>query len=100
MGNQDERIGYYRLTVAARMVGLSPTRVRHFVRVGLIAPARSERGVALLGEADLARLRKLRRLTTDLGLNAAGCEVVLRLLEEIESLRAELREREQGTASG
>ena len=95
MAEGQHSTGYYHLTVAARMVGLSPTRVRHFVRVGLIEPARIERGAALLGEAELARLRKLRRLTLDLGLNTAGCEVALRLLDEIEALRNELRRLER-----
>ena len=36
---------------------------------------------------ELARLRKIRRLHDDLGLNAAGVEVALRLLDEIENLR-------------
>jgi MerR family transcriptional regulator/heat shock protein HspR len=47
--------------------------------------------VSLYSEEDLARLRRLRRLSQDLGLNAAGVEVVARLIEELESLRAELR---------
>ena len=50
----------------------------------------AERGALLLDEPGLARLRKIRRLTTDLGLNLAGVEVVLRLLDELAGLRAEV----------
>jgi MerR family transcriptional regulator/heat shock protein HspR len=44
----------------------------------------------LFGATELAELRKIRRLTTDLGVNLAGVEVILRLTDELASLRANL----------
>ena len=41
-----------------------------------------EKGHPLFGPAELARFRKIRRLTRDLGVNLAGVEVILRLTEE------------------
>jgi MerR family transcriptional regulator/heat shock protein HspR len=79
---------YYRLTVAAQLVGMPPSRVRRYVEVGLVRTVVDERGATVLGTAELARLRKIRRLTNDLGLNVPGVEVALRLLDEIDSLRA------------
>lgn len=84
-GTQTE---YVRIEVAARLVGLQPTRVRRFVKSGLVNSTSDERGRPLLGTADLARLRKIRRLTNELGLNVVGVEVVLRLLDEIDAMRA------------
>ena len=81
---------YWRLEVAAAQARLPATRVRRYVRLGLVRPVRHEGRVPLFGEAELARLRKIRRLADDLGLNAAGIEVTLRLLDEIEALRAAL----------
>jgi MerR family transcriptional regulator/heat shock protein HspR len=81
---------YYRLTVAAHLVGMQPSRVRRYVEVGLIRTVVDERGTPVLGPAELARLRKIRRLTNDLGLNVPGVEVALRLLDEIDNLRAGL----------
>lgn len=86
-----ERTRYHRIEVAARLVDLHPSAVRRCVRAGIVRPVAVEQGSPLFGEAELARLRKVRRLTQDLGLNLAGVEVVLRLLDEIETLRAELR---------
>ena len=83
---------YYRIAVAARLVGLPPARLRRYVRAGLVQPTGEERGAPLLGERELARLRRMRRLTVDLGLNAAGVEVAMRLLDEIAALRAQLAE--------
>ena len=81
---------YYRLEVAAHLVGLSVSRVRRCVRAGLVQPARVEGGFPLFGKSELARLRKIRRLLADLGLSLAAVEVVLHLLDEIAHLRAEV----------
>ena len=75
------------LEAAARLVHVPPARIRYYVRVGLIRPVRTEGRLVYFGDAELARLRKIRRLQDDLGLNAAGVEVALRLLDEIENLR-------------
>ena len=80
---------YCSVEVAAHLAGLSVTRVRRLVRTGLIQPSIVERGRPLFGEVELARLRKIRRLTTDLGVNLAGVEVILRLTDELYALRAE-----------
>ena len=77
----------YELETAARLTRLSPARVRRYVRVGLIRPARVEGRNTFFSDAELARLRTIRRLGEDLGLNAAGVEVVLRLVDEIRTLR-------------
>ena len=90
--NAQQAARYWRLEVAAELVRLPPARVRRYVRRGLIHPARVEGRVLLFGEAELARLRRIRRLSEDLGLNLAGIEVTLRLLDEIEMLRAAVQQ--------
>ncbi len=81
---------YYRLEVAARLVGLSPVRVRRYVASGLVRPAVEDPSGPLLSEAELARLRKIRRLRDDLGLDDPAIAIVLSLLDEVASLRKEL----------
>jgi MerR family transcriptional regulator/heat shock protein HspR len=83
--------GYYRIEVVAEQVGLSPARIRAYERAGLIRPTRVQGRTRLYGEEELARLRRLRRLSQDLGLNPAGVEIVARLIDDLEALRAELR---------
>jgi MerR family transcriptional regulator, heat shock protein HspR len=77
---------YCNVEVAAHLVQLPASRVRRYLKAGLVHPAVIERGKPLLGPLELARLRKIRRLAEDLGLNYAGVEVVVRLLDEIERL--------------
>lgn len=92
--------GYYRPHEAAELVGLAPARVRRYLQVGLIRVEVTDRGEPLLGALELERLRKIRRLTTDLGLNLSAVQVVLRLLDEIEMLRSEVERSRRTPATG
>jgi MerR family transcriptional regulator/heat shock protein HspR len=87
MSVEREPIGYCRLDAAARLVRLPPGRVRRYVRAGLVQPARVEGRAPLFGEDELARLRRIRRLVDDLGVNVAGVEIILRLVDELAALR-------------
>jgi MerR family transcriptional regulator, heat shock protein HspR len=90
---------YYRIEVAANLVGLPAARVRRYLKVGLVQASSDERGVLVLETTELVRLRKIRRLTTDLGLNLAGVEVVLRLLDQIDQMQALLDQSSAPNAS-
>jgi MerR family transcriptional regulator/heat shock protein HspR len=93
MNDGTGRLAVYELETAARLTRLPPARVRRYVRVGLVRPTRVEGRTAFFSEAELARLRTIRRLGEDLGLNGAGVEVVLRLIDEIRTLRKALEAR-------
>ena len=90
MNDQPARTAIYELETAARLSRLPPARVRRYIRVGLVQPSRVEGRKAFFSDAELARLRTIRRLGEDLGLNAAGVEVALRLVDEIRTLRRAL----------
>ncbi len=81
-------VQYCSVEIAAGVAGLTPARVRHLVRVGVVRPAVVERGRPLFSEAELARLRRVRRLMTELGVNLAGVEIILRLTDELAAARA------------
>jgi DNA-binding transcriptional MerR regulator len=87
---RDSLVGYYHIEIVSEQIGLTPARIRRYERVGLVGPARVQGRARYYGEADVARLRRLRRLTHDLGLNPSGVEIVARLLDELEALRAEV----------
>jgi MerR family transcriptional regulator/heat shock protein HspR len=69
------------ITVAARRSGVTVRTVRRYVRRGLVGTP--------LTEDNLAELRRIRRLT-DLGVNLAGVEIILRMRRRIEDLQAEV----------
>ncbi len=79
------------LESVAEQVHVPPARIRYYVRIGLVTPSRVEGRRVFFGDSELVRLRKIRRLHDDLGLDTAGVEVALRLLDEIERLRATRR---------
>jgi MerR family transcriptional regulator, heat shock protein HspR len=90
--------GRYMISVAAEIVGMHPQTLRIYETKGLVRPQRTPGGTRLYSETDLDRLRIIQRLTTELGLNLAGVELVLRLEDElrrahaqIERLQAEVR---------
>ncbi len=72
----------YMISVAADLVGMHPQTLRIYEAKGLVRPRRTPGGTRLYSDRDLERLRLIQRLTTELGLNLAGVEVVLRLEDE------------------
>jgi len=80
----------YIISVAAKLVRLHPQTLRYYERLGLIQPARSAGNVRLYSPRDISRLRKIVRLTDELGLNLAGVEVILRMGERMRELQREM----------
>ncbi|HSK16913.1 MAG TPA: helix-turn-helix transcriptional regulator [Gaiellaceae bacterium] len=78
----------YMISVAAELVGMHPQTLRVYEAKGLVRPRRTPGNTRLYSEADLDRLRLIQRLTTELGLNLAGVETVLRLEDELARMRA------------
>jgi MerR family transcriptional regulator/heat shock protein HspR len=78
----------YIISVAAELVEMHPQTLRLYERKGLIKPRRSGGKTRLYSERDIERLREIRRLTQELGVNLAGVEEILRLRSELEALQA------------
>jgi MerR family transcriptional regulator/heat shock protein HspR len=74
------------ISVAAELVGMHQQTLRMYEAKGLVRPQRTAGNTRLYSEADLARLRVIQRLTTELGLNLAGVERVLQLEDEVDRL--------------
>jgi len=66
--------------------------LRYYERVGLIEPFRSRGNFRLYSEQDIERLREVKRLMEDLGVNLAGVEVVLNMREKMERMHLQMRE--------
>jgi len=49
----------YVISVAARMVGMHAQSLRHYERIGLVRPSRSQGRQRLYSQADINRLRSL-----------------------------------------
>jgi MerR family transcriptional regulator/heat shock protein HspR len=85
----------YMISVAADLVGMHPQTLRMYEAKGLVRPGRTPGGTRLYSDADVERLRLVQRLTTELGLNLAGVEHVLRLQDELNRMRARMERLER-----
>src|ERR1700730_17338556 len=74
------------ISVAARLVGVHEQTLRYYERAGLVEPARSKGRIRLYSLYDLERVRQIRRLTDEMGVNLAGAEVIMRLTDHIREL--------------
>jgi MerR family transcriptional regulator/heat shock protein HspR len=90
--NQDEPI--FVISVAARLVEMHPQTLRYYERAGLLKPTRSSGKIRLYSQREIERLRKIARLTNELGVNLAGVEVIIDLTERLDSMQKEMREHE------
>jgi MerR family transcriptional regulator, heat shock protein HspR len=85
----------YMISVAADLVGMHPQTLRLYEAKGLVRPGRTPGGTRLYSDADVERLRLIQRLTTELGLNLAGVDHVLRLEDELHRLQTRMERLER-----
>ena len=79
----------YVISIAAKLLGMHVQTLRYYERAGLIEPSRSRGNIRLYSQRDVARLREIKRLMEDLGVNLAGAEVILRMRDRIAQLEQE-----------
>ena len=77
-----DRDGCFVIGVVSRLVNMHPQTLRHYERLGLIRPSRTEGRVRLFSMEDVARLHRIQQLQ-DEGVNPAGIKKILELEERI-----------------
>src|SRR5512146_2519231 len=89
------------ISVAARLVEMHPQTLRKYEREGLIAPSRTQGNLRLYSDRDIERLRQVKYLVEDRGLNLAGVQLALDLTRRLRELQSELGNRAEsaGTAT-
>jgi MerR family transcriptional regulator, heat shock protein HspR len=80
----------YMIGVAAQLCNVHPQTLRQYERLGLVVPSRAGAKNRLYSESDIMRVRRIQRLTQELGVNLAGVEIILRLLDDMEEMRLDL----------
>ena len=87
---QSRRQGLYIISVAAQILDMHPQTLRKYERAGFIEPPRLGT-LRLYSDEDIARLRLIKYLVDDLGLNLAGVELALRHINRLVALRRRLQ---------
>jgi MerR family transcriptional regulator/heat shock protein HspR len=80
----------YMIGVAAEMCGVHPQTLRQYERLGLVVPSRAGAKNRLYSDDDIERVRRIQRLTQDMGVNLAGVDLILRLLDDMDDMRREM----------
>jgi len=80
------------ISVAARMLGMHPQTLRKYERLGLVQPSRTIGSMRLYSRDELERLKLIKRLVGDGGINLAGVQRLLEIAEVVQRLRPLMRE--------
>src|SRR5437867_6315730 len=80
------------ISMAARMLGMHPQTLRKYERLGLVQPTRTIGSMRLYSREELERLRLIKRLVDDGGINLAGVQRLLSIAEVIQRLRPLMRD--------
>ena len=82
--------GVYVISVVARILRMHPQTLRKYERVGLVSPSRTVGMFRLYSEEDIARLRLIKHLVGELGLNLAGVQLALGIFSQLLDMRNRL----------
>lgn len=87
MRNESQPV--YMIGVAAQLAGVHPQTLRQYERIGLVVPNRVGGKNRLYSEVDVMKVRRIQRLTQQMGVNLAGVELVLKLLDQMDDMSRE-----------
>lgn len=82
----------YVISVASRLLQLHPQTLRKYEREGFVAPSRTTGNLRLYSAEDIERLRQVKTLVEERGVNLAGVQMALQLTHDIKALQQELRQ--------
>jgi MerR family transcriptional regulator, heat shock protein HspR len=80
------------ISMAARMLGMHPQTLRKYERLGLIQPTRTMGSMRLYSRDELERLKLIKRLVDDAGINLAGVQRLLSVAEIVQRMRPLMRD--------
>src|SRR3989442_13937384 len=82
----------YLISMAARMLGMHPQTLRKYERLGLIRSSRTIGSMRLYSRDELERLKLIKRLVDDTGINLAGVQRLLSIADVVQRLRPLMRD--------
>jgi len=80
------------ISMAARMLGMHPQTLRKYERLGLVQPSRTIGSMRLYSRGGLERLKLIKRLVDEAGINLAGVQRLLEIAEVVQRLRPLMRD--------
>jgi MerR family transcriptional regulator, heat shock protein HspR len=93
LGNEIERElmaiehNLYFISMAARLLEMHPQTLRKYERLGLVSPTRTVGSMRVYSQDELARLKLIKHLVEEEGINLAGVQRLLEIAESVQRLR-------------
>ena len=88
--------GVYIISVAARILDMHPQTLRKYERLGLINPGRTIGMLRLYSIEDIKKVRLIRYLSDELGLNLAGVQFALAAFDNMSAIKQRIDSRLEG----
>ena len=98
-GQTIEVEGVYIISVAARILDMHPQTLRKYERLGLINPGRTIGMLRLYSTEDIKKVRLIRYLSDELGLNLAGVQFALAAFDNMSAIKHSISSRLEGIPS-
>ena len=81
------RTDLYFISTAARLLQMHPQTLRKYERLGLVSPSRTIGSMRVYSSEELDRLRLIKHLVDEAGINLAGVQRLLSIAESVQRLR-------------
>ena len=88
----------YFISMAARLLDMHPQTLRKYERLGLVSPTRTVGSMRVYTTDELERLRLIKHLVEDVGVNLAGVQRLLAIAESVQRMRPLVRDEARGEA--
>ena len=100
MSNVEVEQELYFISIAAEMLGMHPQTLRKYERLGLVQPARTNGSMRRYSREELDRLRLIKHLVDEVGINLAGVQRLLSVVEVMDRIRPLMHEAALNTGAG
>ena len=77
----------YFISMAARLLDMHPQTLRKYERLGLVRPTRTVGSIRVYNDDELERLRLIKHLVEEVGVNLAGVQRLLSIAEAVQRIR-------------
>jgi MerR family transcriptional regulator/heat shock protein HspR len=78
---------FFFISTASRLLGMHPQTLRKYERLGLVQPTRTVGSMRVYSREELERLRLIKHLVDEAGINLAGVQRLLSVAESLERMR-------------
>ena len=88
------------ISMAAEMLDMHPQTLRKYERLGLIQPSRTVGSMRLYSREELGRLRLIKHLVDEVGINLAGVQRLLSIADVMHRIQPLMDETALSTGAG